>query len=262
MTHQINMTDPASQQRTAIVTGAARGIGAGVAKRLARDGLAVAVIDLGEEDCAGTVDTIIHDGGTSAAFAADVNDETAVATAVARIAAELGPPTVLINNAGIGGPNAGVEETSTEQWDAVTGVSLRGAFFLTRAVTPYMMAAGWGRIVNMSSISALGDSGRVDYAAAKAGLIGFTKSLALRLGRHGVTANAIAPGFVVSDMTRIGAQRRGRSFDEHQRIVAETIPVGRVGQPEDIGHTASYLVSPEAGFVSGQVIYVAGGPVD
>ncbi|MDO3700252.1 SDR family NAD(P)-dependent oxidoreductase [Micromonospora sp. C28SCA-DRY-2] len=259
---QINMTDQTTRQRTAIVTGAARGIGAGVAKRLARDGLAVAVVDLVEEDCGGTVDAITRDGGTAAAFAADVNDETAVAAAVARIAAELGTPTVLVNNAGIGGPNAGVEETSTEQWDAVTGVSLRGAFFLTRAVTPYMTAAGWGRIVNMSSISALGDSGRVDYAAAKAGLIGFTKSLALRLGQHGVTANAIGPGFVVSDMTRVAAERRGRSFEEHQRIVAQTIPVRRVGRPEDIAHTASYLVSPEAGFVSGQVIYVAGGPVD
>ncbi|GAB3335400.1 SDR family NAD(P)-dependent oxidoreductase [Micromonospora halotolerans] len=262
MTPQINTTDHGNLQRTAIVTGAAGGIGAGVAKRLARDGLAVAVLDLREEDCAATVAAITRDGGTAAAFAADVNDETAVATAVARIATALGAPTVLVNNAGIGGPNAGVEETSTEQWDAVTGVSLRGAFFLTRAVAPHMMAAGWGRIVNMSSISALGDSGRVDYAAAKAGLIGFTKSLALRLGRHGVTANAIGPGFVVSDMTRVAAQRRGRSFEEHQRIVAETIPVGRVGQPEDIAHTASYLVSEGAGFVSGQVIYVAGGPVD
>ncbi|SCG36919.1 3-oxoacyl-[acyl-carrier protein] reductase [Micromonospora echinaurantiaca] len=259
---QLDMTDQTDRQRTAIVTGAARGIGAGVATRLARDGFRVAVVDLREEDCADTVRAITGTGGTAAAFAADVNDETAVAAAVARIAAELGPPTVLVNNAGIGGPNAGVEETSTEQWDAVTGVSLRGAFFLTRAVTPYMMAAGWGRIVNMSSISALGDSGRVDYAAAKAGLIGFTKSLALRLGRHGVTANAIGPGFVVSDMTRVAAQRRGRTFEEHQRIVAQTIPVGRVGQPEDIAHAASFLVSPAAGFVSGQVIYVAGGPVD
>ncbi|MEV4542789.1 SDR family oxidoreductase [Micromonospora echinaurantiaca] len=259
---QLDMIDQTDRQRTAIVTGAARGIGAGVATRLARDGFRVAVVDLRDEDCAGTVRAITGTGGTAAAFAADVNDEAAVAAAVARIAAEVGPPMVLVNNAGIGGPNAGVEETSTEQWDAVTGVSLRGAFFLTRAVTPYMMAAGWGRIVNMSSISALGDSGRVDYAAAKAGLIGFTKSLALRLGRHGVTANAIGPGFVVSDMTRVAAQRRGRTFEEHQRIVAQTIPVGRVGQPEDIAHAASFLVSPAAGFVSGQVIYVAGGPVD
>jgi 3-oxoacyl-[acyl-carrier protein] reductase len=142
------------------------------------------------------------------------------------------------------------------------GVNLRGPFFVTRAVCRHMMTAGWGRIVNMSSISAVGDAGRVDYASAKAGLIGFTKTLALELGRHGVTANAIAPGFVVSDMTRATARRLGRDFEEHQRIAAQSIPVGRVGQPEDIAHAASFLVSPEAGFVSGQVIYVAGGPVD
>lgn len=114
----------------------------------------------------------------------------------------------------------------------------------------------------MSSISAVRDAGRVDYASAKAGLIGFTKSLALQLGKHGITANAIAPGFNVSDMTRASARRLGLDFEEFQRRAAESIAVGRVGRPEDIAHTASYLVSPEAGFVSGQVVYVAGGPVD
>jgi 3-oxoacyl-[acyl-carrier protein] reductase len=220
------------------------------------------VVDLNEAECAGTVKAITSNGGTAAAVVADVADETAVTAAVAQIAAELGSPTVLVNNAGIGGPDVGVAEMTTQQWDAVTGVSLRGAFFLTRAVSPHMMAAGWGRIINMSSISALGDSGRADYASAKAGLIGFTKTLALQLGRQGVTANAIAPGFIVSDMTRTSARRRGRAFEEHQRLAAQSIPVGRVGQPEDIAHTASFLASPGAGFVSGQVIYVAGGPVD
>ncbi|MDV9173614.1 3-oxoacyl-ACP reductase FabG [Streptomyces sp. W16] len=256
------MTHTAHAQRVAIVTGAARGIGAAVAKRLARDGLAVGVVDLYEAECAGTVKAITSNGGTAVAVAADVADETAVTAAVAQIAAELGSPTVLVNNAGIGGPDVGVAEMTTQQWDAVTGVSLRGAFFLTRAVSPHMMAAGWGRIINMSSISALGDSGRADYASAKAGLIGFTKTLALQLGRQGVTANAIAPGFIVSDMTRTSARRRGRAFEEHQRLAAQSIPVGRVGQPEDIAHTASFLASPGAGFVSGQVVYVAGGPVD
>ncbi|GAA3777966.1 3-oxoacyl-ACP reductase FabG [Streptomyces chiangmaiensis] len=220
------------------------------------------MVDLNEAECAGTVKAITSNGGTAAAVAADVADETAVTAAVAQIASELGSPTVLVNNAGIGGPDVGVAEMTTQQWDAVTGVSLRGAFFLTRAVSPHMVAAGWGRIINMSSISALGDSGRADYASAKAGLIGFTKTLALQLGRQGVTANAIAPGFIVSDMTRTSARRRGRAFEEHQRLAAQAIPVGRVGQPEDIAHTASFLASPGAGFLSGQVIYVAGGPVD
>jgi 3-oxoacyl-[acyl-carrier protein] reductase len=243
------------------VTGAARGIGAAVAKRLARDGLVVGVIDLSEEDCAGTVEAIRAGGGSAIAAAADVADEAAVTAALARVAAELGPPTVLVNNAGVG-PRADLVEMTTEQWDTVLGVNLRGPFFATRAVVPYMIDAGWGRIVNMSSISAVGDAGRVDYASAKAGLIGFTKSIALQLGRHGVTANAIAPGFIVSDMTRASARRLGRDFEEYQRSAAQSIPVGRVGQPEDIAHAASFLVSPDAGFVSGQVIYVAGGPVD
>jgi NAD(P)-dependent dehydrogenase (short-subunit alcohol dehydrogenase family) len=186
-----------------------------------------------------------------------------VIAAVSQVVAELGPPTVLVNNAGVGGPDVDIVEMATQQWDTVLGVNLSGPFFAARAVCPHMIDAGWGRIVNMSSISALGDAGLgADYASAKAALIGFTKTLALQLGRHGVTANAIAPGFVVSDMTRASAHRRGRDFEEHQRIAAQSIPVGRVGQPEDIAHTASYLVSPQAGFVSGQVIYVAGGPVD
>ncbi|GAA0612836.1 SDR family NAD(P)-dependent oxidoreductase [Streptomyces crystallinus] len=255
------MTHTPPEQCTAIVTGAARGIGAAVAVRLAHDGMAVGVIDLDEADCADTVDAITRSGGTATAVAADVSDESAVTQAVARIAATLGPPTVLVNNAGIG-PRAELVEMSTRQWDTVTGVNLRGPFLLARSVCPYMIEAEWGRIVNMSSISAVGDAARVDYGSAKAGLIGFTKSLALQLGRHGITANAIAPGFVVSDMTRASARRLGRDFEEFRRSAAQSIPVGRVGEPEDIAHTASFLVSRAAGFVSGQVIYVAGGPVD
>ncbi|MEV6005281.1 SDR family NAD(P)-dependent oxidoreductase [Streptomyces sp. NPDC051976] len=254
-------TGSSASPRTALVTGAARGIGAAVARQLARDGLAVAVVDLDEADCAGTVEAITAAGGTALAVAADIADEAAVGAAVARVAAELGPPTVLVNNAGIG-PRAELVDMTTEQWDTVLGVNLRGPFLVTRAVAPYMIDAGWGRIVTMSSISATGDAARVDYGSAKAGLIGFTKSLALQLGRHGITANAIAPGFVVSDMTRLSARRLGLDFDDFQRQAAASIAVGRVGQPEDIAHTASYLTSPHAGFVSGQVIYVAGGPVD
>ncbi|MFI6731097.1 SDR family NAD(P)-dependent oxidoreductase [Streptomyces atratus] len=255
------MTHTTHVQRTAVVTGAARGIGAAVARRLAGDGLAVGVIDRDEADCADTVEAITGVGGAALAVAADVADEAAVTAAVARIAAAFGPPTVLVNNAGVG-PRADLVEMTTQQWDTVLGINLSGPFFAARAVCPHMVTAGWGRIVNMSSISAVGDVGRVDYASAKAGLIGFTKSLALQLGPHGVTANAIAPGFVVSDMTRASARRLGLSFEEFRCRAEQSIPVGRVGLPDDIAHTASFLVSPGAGFVSGQVIYVAGGPVD
>lgn len=246
-------------RRTAIVTGAAGGIGAEVAKRLARDGMAVGVIDLPEADKEPTVEAIAREGGTALAAAADVADETEVTSAIAALTAVLGPATVLVNNAGFGRP-ADLLDLTTEQWDAVIGVNLRGPFFVSRAVCRHMVDARWGRIVNMSSISALGDAGRVDYSSAKAGLIGFTKTLAMELGPHGVTVNAIAPGFIVSGMTAAAARRLGRDFAEHQRIAAESIPVGRVGQPEDIAHAASFFASPEAGFVSGQVLYVDGGP--
>jgi 3-oxoacyl-[acyl-carrier protein] reductase len=246
-------------QRFAIVTGAARGIGAAVAKRLAREGHAVGVIDLREADCAATVDAITSEGGSAMPVAADVADEAAVTSAVERVAAELGPPTVLVNNAGFA-RDADLGEMTTVQWDEVQGVHLRGAFLTSRAALPYMVEARWGRIINVSSISALGHAGRVNYASAKAGVIGFTKALALELGSQGVTVNAIAPGFIVSDMTAATARRLGRDFEEHQRIAAESIPVGRVGQPEDIAHAASFFASPDAGFVSGQVLYVAGGP--
>ncbi|MFC7549022.1 SDR family NAD(P)-dependent oxidoreductase [Plantactinospora sp. GCM10030261] len=249
-----------STRRVAIVTGAAGGIGAAVAKRLARDGMAVGIVDLAEADCAGTVEAIRSTGGTATAVAADIADETAVTRAVAEVSAALGPPTVLVNNAGFN-RTATITELTVAQWDAVVGVNLRAPFLFTRLVAPSMIEAGWGRIVNLSSISAHGTAGRSDYASAKAGILGFTKSLALELGPHGVTANAIAPGFVVSGMTRATARGLSRDFAEHQRIAAESIPVRRVGQPEDIAHTAAYLVHPDAGFVNGQVVYVAGGPV-
>jgi 3-oxoacyl-[acyl-carrier protein] reductase len=217
------------------------------------------VIDLREADCAATVDAITSEGGSAMPVAADVADEAAVTSAVERVAAELGPPTVLVNNAGFA-RDADLGEMTTEQWDEVQGVHLRGAFLTSRAALPYMVEARWGRIINVSSISALGHAGRVNYASAKAGVIGFTKALALELGSQGVTVNAIAPGFIVSDMTAATARRLGRDFEEHQRIAAESIPVGRVGQPEDIAHAASFFASPDAGFVSGQVLYVAGGP--
>ncbi len=245
--------------RTAIVTGAARGIGAATARRLAADGFAVAVVDLDEAACADTVAAIEGAGGRALAVGADVSDGDAVAGAVATIADRLGAPTVLVNNAGIIRDNLLFKMTEGE-WDAVISVHLRGAFLMTKAVQSHMVEAGWGRIVNLSSTSALGNRGQANYAAAKAGMQGFTKTLAIELGRYGVTANAVAPGFIQTDMTRATAERIGVSFDEFVAAMAKEIPVGRGGTPEDIAGAVAYFVSEDAGFVSGQVLYVAGGP--
>ncbi|MEU6064926.1 MULTISPECIES: SDR family oxidoreductase [Streptomyces] len=245
--------------RTAVVTGAARGIGAGVAKRLAADGLAVAVIDLNEASCKPVVEEIEAAGGRSLAVGADVTDEADVIAAVERIANALGEPTVLVNNAGIIRDNL-LFKMSADEWDSVMAVHLRGSFLMSRAVQGFMTKAGWGRIVNLSSTSALGNRGQANYSAAKAGLQGFTKTLALELGKFGVTANAIAPGFIETEMTAATAERMGVPFEELKASLAGQIPVARTGTPADIAHAVSFFVSEGAGFVSGQVLYVAGGP--
>jgi 3-oxoacyl-[acyl-carrier protein] reductase len=250
-----------AQQRTAIITGAGRGIGAAIARRFAQDGMQVAVLDLDEAACKGTVEEIQQAGGEALGVGADVADEDSVAAAVERVAQELGAPTVLVNNAGITRDNL-LFKMSVDDWDAVMGVHLRGAFLMTRAAQKFMVEAEFGRIVNLSSISALGNRGQVNYSAAKAGIQGFTKTLAVELGRWNVTANAIAPGFIETEMTAKTAERVGVPFEQYKEMAAKDIPVARVGQPEDIAHTASFLCSEGAGFVSGQVVYVAGGPRD
>ncbi|REF32178.1 3-oxoacyl-ACP reductase FabG [Calidifontibacter indicus] len=250
-----------SETRTAIVTGSARGIGAAVAERLAKDGMQVAVVDLDESACQGVVDRITEAGGKALAVGCDVSDEAAVTAAVERIATELGAPTVLVNNAGVLRDNL-IFKMSVSDWDTVMNVHLRGSFLMTRAAQKYMTEAKFGRVVNLSSTSALGNRGQVNYSAAKAGLQGFTKTLAIELGKFGVTANAIAPGFIVTDMTAATAERVGMDFEEFQKAAASQIPVARVGRPDDIAAAASFFCSEEAGFVSGQVLYVAGGPQD
>ncbi len=255
------MTEQPTANRTAIVTGGARGIGAAVARRLSADGFAVAVLDLDESACAAIVSEIEDAGGKGLAVGVDVSDEAAVQAAVDRVATELGAPTVLINNAGIIRDNM-LFKMSVDDWDAVMNVHLRGSFLMTRATQKHMIDAKWGRIVNLSSTSALGNRGQANYSAAKAGMQGFTKTLAIELGKFGVTANAIAPGFIATDMTRSTAERMGITFETFIEAVAKDIPVGRAGQPDDIAATAAFLVRDDASFVSGQVIYVAGGPKD
>ena len=250
-----------TETRTAIVTGAAQGIGAATAQRLAADGLQVAVLDLDADRTQPVVDAIPAAGGKALAVGADVAVPASVDAAVTKIAEELGAPTVVVNNAGIIRDNL-LFKMTVEDWDSVMAVHLRGAFNTVKAAQKYMTEAKFGRVVNLSSTSAQGNRGQANYSAAKAGLQGYTKTLAIELGKYGVTANAVAPGFIQTDMTAATAERIGVPFDDFIKFSAEQIPVARVGQPEDIAHTVSFLVSEGAGFVSGQVIYVAGGPKD
>jgi len=247
-------------QRTAIVTGAARGIGAAVAQRLASDGLQVAVIDLDESACASTVEAITSAGGKTIAVGADVSDEESVKKAVQRVADELGAPTVLINNEGILRDNL-LFKMSADDWDMVMNVHLRGSFLMSRECQAHMTKEGFGRIVNLSSSSALGNRGQANYSAAKAGLQGFTKTLAIELGKFGVTANAIAPGFIETDMTAATAERVGVPFEDFIKGAAEMTAVKKAGQPDDIANAASFFCDERSGYVSGQVLYVAGGPL-
>ena len=245
--------------RVAIVTGAARGIGAAIARRLASDGHDVAVIDLDRESCGDTLQAIEETGRRALAIAADVADETDVRRAVATVLKQLGPPTILVNNAGVIRDRTLAKMTLSE-WDVVINVNLRSVFLMCREVQGHMRAANWGRIVSLSSIAALGTVGEANYSAAKAGIQGLTRTLAMELGRYGVTVNAVAPGFVVTDMTREVAARVGIPFEEMTNEMMKTIYVGRPGDPDDIANSVAFFVDARSGFVTGQILYVAGGP--
>src|SRR4051812_28815918 len=250
-----------TEQRVAVVTGGARGIGAATAVRLAGGGPARPGIDLDEAACKDTVEKITAAGGKAIAVGCDVSDEAQVAAAVTRIAEELGGPTILVNNAGVLRDNL-LFKMSASDWDTVMNVHLRGAFLMAKAVQKHMVDAKFGRIVNLSSSSALGNRGQANYSTAKAGLHGLTKTLAIELGKFGVTANAVAPGFIVTDMTAATAARVGMGFEEFQAAAATQIPVQRVGFPDDIANAIAFFTADNAGFVSGQVLYVAGGPLN
>jgi 3-oxoacyl-[acyl-carrier protein] reductase len=253
------MTHPATE-RVAVVTGAARGIGAAVALRLAHDGHDIAVFDLDKERCADTVAAVRDRGRRCMAVGADVSDEGAVRAAVAKVAAELGGPTIVVNNAGVLRADA-FHKLDLAAWRTILDVNLTGAFVVSQACYGHMAEAGWGRIVNLSSIAALGHPGQASYSAAKAGIQGLTRTLALELGRRGVTVNAVAPGFTVTEMTRAVADRINVAFEDMEAQMVASIPVGRAGLPEDIAHAVAFFVDERSSFVSGQVLYVSGGPV-
>lgn len=245
--------------RVALVTGGARGIGAATALRLAQDGADIALLDLDEAGAAQTAKEIATQTGRRAlGLGADVTDTDQVTAAVDRAAEELGSLGILVNNAGVTKDNL-LFKMSDADWDTVMAVHLRGFFVTTRAAQRHMVAAKWGRIISLSSVSALGTRGQLNYSAAKAGLQGATRTLAIELGPFGVTANAVAPGFVVTEMTAQLAERLGTTLEAFTEERASITPVRRAGTPADIAGIIAFLASDDASFVTGQTIYADGG---
>ncbi|WP_110239224.1 SDR family NAD(P)-dependent oxidoreductase [Nocardioides gilvus] len=241
--------------RVAVITGAARGIGFATAQRFCAEGAKVAVIDLDESAAA---DAAARLDGEAIGIGCDVSDAAAVEAAFERIVAELGGVHVLVNNAGVTRDNL-LFKMSEDDWDLVMGVHLKGAFLMSKAAQQHFVAQKYGKIVNLSSVSAYGNRGQANYAAAKMGIQGFTRTLAIELGPYGVNVNAVAPGFIATEMTDATARRLGMDVDEFRELNAQANPVRRVGLPEDIATAVAFLSSDEASYVTGQTLLVDGG---
>jgi 3-oxoacyl-[acyl-carrier protein] reductase len=242
-----------------MVTGAGRGIGEATARRFAREGARVCLTDVGAEDVTTTARQLVEEGMDAFAVRVDVTSHSEVENAVSGVVNRYGRLDILVNNAGVTKDSL-IYKMTDEDWRTVMNVHLTGTFFCSRAAQKYMVENNYGRIINVSSTSALGSRGQANYAAAKAGIQGFTKTLAVELGRYSITANAVAPGFIETEMTRDTAARLGVDFDDFVAQRVQSIPVGRSGWPEDVAAAILYFASEEASFVSGQVLYVAGGP--
>ncbi|WP_085523694.1 SDR family NAD(P)-dependent oxidoreductase [Tuberibacillus sp. Marseille-P3662] len=247
--------------KVAFVTGASRGIGKGVATKFAEEGAKVCLVDINEEVLSSSVSELTDQGYDVIGQTADVTDKKQVEAAVDAVVAEYEKIDILVNNAGVIRDNM-LFKMEEDDWDKVMNVHLKGSFNCAKAVQKHMVNHKFGRIINTSSTSALGNRGQANYSTAKAGLQGFTKTLAIELGKFGITVNAVAPGFIETDMTKATAERIGISFDELVSHSVSQIPVGRSGKPEDIANAVLFYAMEESSFVNGQVMYVAGGPKD
>jgi 3-oxoacyl-[acyl-carrier protein] reductase len=245
--------------KVAFVTGGSRGIGKGIVELFAQEGAKVAFIDLDEAALEQTTAELKEKGVEVYSKVASVTDAEQIEQVTREINETLGSLDILVNNAGVIRDNLLFKMTD-QDWDTVMDVHLKGSFLAARAAQKYMVENKYGRIINISSTSALGNRGQANYATAKAGLQGFTKTLAIELGRYGITANSVAPGFIETDMTKETARRIGIPFEELIKASVSQIPVARSGKPEDIANAVAFFADEKSSFVNGQVIYVAGGP--
>ncbi|WP_408010399.1 3-oxoacyl-ACP reductase FabG [Pseudalkalibacillus sp. A8] len=247
--------------KVAFVTGGSRGIGKGIVQRFAEEGAKVAIIDVNEEALGETASEFKEKGFELYTKVANVVEAEEVEAAMKEAAETYGSLDILVNNAGVIRDNMLYKMTDSD-WTTVMDVHLRGSFNAARAAQKYMVKNQYGRIINISSTSALGNRGQANYATAKAGLQGFTKTLAIELGKYGITVNAVAPGFIETEMTKQTAERIGISFEQLIEASVKNIPVGRSGKPEDIANVVAFYADERSSFVNGQVLYVAGGPKD
>jgi 3-oxoacyl-[acyl-carrier protein] reductase len=247
-----------AQGRVALVTGGGSGIGSAIAVRLAADGATVGVLDRDFEAACTVATSITASGGQAIGLGADVSDRLQVQDAIDRLVSTFGGLHVLVNNAGVLRDNLLFKMTD-DDWSTVMDVHLRGAFLCSQIAQRHMVEAKWGRIICLSSTSARGNRGQANYAAAKAGLQGLVKTLAIELGPYGVTVNAIAPGFIETAMTAATAKRIGSSIEQMREYHEAELPVRRGGLPDDVAHAAAFFSGQEAGYVTGQVLYVDGG---
>jgi 3-oxoacyl-[acyl-carrier protein] reductase len=245
--------------RVAFVTGASRGIGKAIATEFAQEGAQVCLVDINEEALSATVSELKEKGYDVLQKITNVTDRTQVEDAVNDVVNHYGKVDILVNNAGVIRDNL-LYKMTDDDWNLVMDVHLKGSFNCSKAVQKTMVDQQYGRIVNLSSTSALGNRGQANYATAKAGLQGFTKTLAIELGKFGITTNAVAPGFIETDMTKETAARIGIPFEDLVSHSISNIPVGRSGKPKDIANAVLFFASEESSFVNGQVLYVAGGP--
>lgn len=238
--------------KNAVVTGATRGIGLGIARVLASSGARVACIGTNEEKLNGSVASIVADGGVATAYVCNVADSSSVSEVSKKILQDFGKVDIVVNNAGITRDML-MRRITDEMWDDVINVNLRGTFLITRAFVESMRKSKWGRIINISSISGLiGNKGQANYSASKAGVIGFTRTVSKELGNRNITVNAICPGFVDTDMTRV-------LQPIYIQEITSRIPVGRMGTPEDIANAVLFFASPDSSYVTGQILTVDGG---